>query len=110
LLGQRVLRPRDKHRALACGARLLIKYKKPADGPTFWAESAGYLVSARGGRLLARCHPAHQWGSQPGDALAHGLAAIVGGYLGVASASTRQARLQNAEGEPEQDTGKHDID
>ena len=61
--------------------------------------------------LLRRGAAAHQGGSEPGDALAHGPAAIVGGQLGLAGgAGAGQARVDKAEGQAEEGTGEHDID
>ena len=61
--------------------------------------------------LLGRGAAAHQRGSEPGDALAHGLAAVAGNDLGIAGGTgAGQTGVQKAEGEAEQDAGKYDID
>jgi hypothetical protein len=61
-------------------------------------------------RLPARGSPTHQRGPEPGDALAHGLAAIDGCNLGMAGGAGGHSRMHKAKSQAEQDAGKHDID
>jgi hypothetical protein len=53
----------------------------------------------------------HHRGSEPGDALAHGPAAVAGSHLGFTrGAGAGQTGVQKAESEAEQGAGEHDID